>query len=98
MIKASIINEIKNILSKHINPHEFNIFIFGSFAMGKNIYSSDIDLGIEGKNALSASTIVKIQHDLEESNIPYKIDIVDFDKVSDRFKKIAMKQIIPLSN
>lgn len=57
MIKTTIINEIKNILFKHINPHEFNIFIFGSFATGKNIYSSDIDLGIDGKNRLKAKAV-----------------------------------------
>lgn len=97
MITKNTIDSIKNIVFKYIDPKDYKMFIFGSQATGKNIQSSDIDIGVDGKNPLMGSTIVKLQEEFENSDIPNTIDIIDFHTVSDRFKKVSKQHIIPLS-
>lgn len=53
---------------------EVEIYLFGSFAKGKNSASSDVDIAIGG---LSEKKIREIREYFEESTIPRKVDIVD---------------------
>jgi len=41
--------------------------------------------------------LAEIESAFEESDIPYKIEVVDFSLVSERFKKIALQKIISLN-
>jgi hypothetical protein len=48
------------------------------------------DVGILGKKPIPGHILIKIEESLEESDLPYKIDIVDFILVSPEFRKIAL--------
>ncbi|MCL4377989.1 MAG: nucleotidyltransferase domain-containing protein [Actinobacteria bacterium] len=85
--------EIKEIIFHHIDPEKYKIFIFGSRVSGKSGKYSDYDIGILGKHSLSLSTIGFIKEEMDESNIPFQVDIVDFTTVSSNFKKIALSKI-----
>lgn len=62
--------------------------------MGTHRKYSDIDLGIVGKNPVGSSEFVNIQADLEASDIPFRVDLVDFSKVSDKFKQTALNNAL----
>ena len=83
----------KDIVMKHIPQDQYAVFLFGSRAEGKEKRTSDIDIGIIGNNEFPIMNKSDLEDELEESIIPYKVDIVDFKKVSDDFKKIALKHI-----
>lgn len=53
-----------------------------------NAKYSDIDIGIEGKK-IPVGTYYKILDELEESDLPYRVELVEF-------KKTAKDKIIPL--
>jgi len=95
MVKLSkkIEKEIKEIIFRFLNPKEFQVFIFGSRASGKSKRYSDYDVGILGKKPVPASTIVLIEEAFEESDLPYKVEIVDFSLVSPEFRKVALAKI-----
>lgn len=63
------------------------IYLFGSWAQGKEKYSSDIDLGIWVKSEKLFRKLALLRIKLEESTIPYKVDIVDLTKVDETFLK-----------
>ncbi len=84
--------EIKKIIFQHINPKQYQAFIFGSRATNKHKKYSDYDIGIWGKKLVPSNIKVLIEEALEESNIPYKIDIVDFSLVSSNFRKVALSK------
>ncbi len=92
MEEDKYIEEIRDIIFKFLDPKEYNVFVFGSRAAGKAGKFSDYDIGIIGKKSVSSFKKVLIEEALEESNIPYKVDIVDFSLVSPEFKKIALSQ------
>jgi len=85
--------EIKNIILQFLDSKSYKLFVFGSRATGKAQKYSDYDVGIWGKKSLSSKTKVLIEETLEESDLPYKVDIVDFSLISSKFKKVALSKI-----
>lgn len=55
--------------------------LFGSRAMGNFKNGSDIDIAILG-DAISLSLILKLKNDFEESSLPYFVDIVNYNSIS----------------
>ncbi len=82
--------EIKNIIFKFLDSKDYEVFIFGSRASKEAKKFSDYDIGIIGKEIIPSHKKAMIEEDLEESNIPYRVDIVDFSLVSPEFKCIAL--------
>lgn len=37
---------------------------------------------------------IMILNDLEDSNIPFKVDLVDFSQVNEKFKNLSLRSII----
>ncbi len=72
------IQEVKDFLIAQF-PHE-KIYLFGSRARGDESMHSDIDIAIEG-DALG-SRLSQARFALEESLVPYKIDLVDLSTAS----------------
>jgi len=54
------------------------IYLFGSRARGKNAEWSDIDLALDAGSALPESVIGELNSIMEASNLPYKVDVLDF--------------------
>lgn len=86
-------NEIKKIIFRFLNPKKYQVFIFGSRAIGKAKKYSDYDVGIFGKKPVPWHILSIIEEDLEESDLPYKVDLVDFSLVPKKFKEIALSEI-----
>ena len=84
----------KKIILNHIDCDEINVFLFGSRVMDDSRRDSDIDIGFLGKEALDHRVFRKITDDLEESVVPYHFDLIDFYKVDNNFKRIALQRIM----
>ncbi len=80
------------IIKKHIP--DAKIYLFGSRARGKNSPGSDIDIALDAGEKIDRFFIGNINEDLEESNIPFCVDIIDFYDVSDGMKKQIIKERI----
>ncbi len=87
---------ILNIAGKYLDLHVYQIFFFGSRVTGKNSPRADVDVGINGPKEIPFTILGKIWDEIEELPILYKIDIVDFQKVTKEFKKIALQKTLPL--
>jgi len=71
------IQELKQFLLASF-PDE-HIYLFGSRARGDAGVHSDIDIAIEGDATLS-KRLSQIRFTIEESLIPYKVDLVELSK------------------
>jgi predicted nucleotidyltransferase len=83
----------KQILSM-VDCESTSVFLFGSRADGTYTSDSDIDIGFISSSKIDNLLFYKIRIALEESIIPYHIDLVDFYNADCEFKKIAMENII----
>ena len=94
MPDQNTINFLKKTIRIHIPDKSYKAFIFGSWATNTNRKYSDIDLGIMGPKPLSSKSYVSLEQDFQESDFPYRIDLVDFFNVSDKFKQASLSSII----
>ncbi|GAO34806.1 DNA polymerase III subunit beta [Sulfuricella sp. T08] len=69
------------------------VFLFGSRAMGDAGPRSDFDVGVFGGEPLPLRDYFAIEDMLDALPTLYKIDWVDFNRVSPEFREWAMKQI-----
>lgn len=88
-IKDSDLKLILDVLKNY--PEIKKAIIFGSRAMGNYKNGSDIDIAIYGENM--DLILTKLWGELEENiAVPYKFDLIDFDKVeSEKLKKHIRK-------
>jgi len=86
------IDYIKSILRKYLSANS-QVYLFGSRANNTATKQSDIDIGIIDSN-LDRRTIVKIKTEIAESFVPYHVDIVDFAKTDEDFRKKALSNSI----
>ena len=71
-------SQIKTIIQSVLNPLPVEIILFGSRAIGTASPSSDYDIALKSDKPIPGSGMGVIREKLEDSNIPYKIDIVDY--------------------
>ncbi|WP_029520312.1 nucleotidyltransferase domain-containing protein [Persephonella sp. IF05-L8] len=77
--KVKTIEDLRQFLEKFFKEEDVKIYLFGSRAEGKNTPYSDIDLAFESDKDISKK-LSQLRYILEESNLPYKVDIVDLKK------------------
>ena len=79
---------INNILSKTT----YKFYAFGSRVKGTQRPYSDLDLCY--MEDIPDSFIVKIEGELEDSDLPFKVDFVNFKKCSQDFQNLIHKELI----
>lgn len=77
---------IRNILRAHVP--DYTVWAFGSRAIGRAKQYSDLDLAISGGKPLGIDLIAQLAEAFGESDLPYKVDIVDWTTASEAFKKV----------
>lgn len=73
-LTARDMQTITTIFQKY--PEIRQVVIFGSRAKGTHKLGSDIDLAVVNGN-VSDSLLLKTRQNLEESNLPYRVDLVN---------------------
>lgn len=63
------------------------ILLYGSRARNDAREGSDIDLAVDCGKKIDRLIIADILEDIENSTIPYKVDLVDLQAISGDFKK-----------
>lgn len=74
------------ILRKHVPDHE--VWAFGSRAGGKVKRYSDLDLVIIGEIPLPWAVLAELADDFSESDLPWRVDILDWASVGPEFRRI----------
>lgn len=76
-LREQILQQLKSILNEQLTNEKARVFLFGSWARQEEKRSSDIDIAIESYSPISPSKWNKLIEQIEESTIPYKVDVVD---------------------
>jgi predicted nucleotidyltransferase len=81
---------IKGILAKYVGDCE--VRAFGSRGNGTAKEYSDLDLAIVGKSKIKRRVKMLLREAFEESDLPFRVDIVDYSAVSDAFRAIIEEE------
>lgn len=88
------IEKLKKQVLEILKDEDVEVILFGSRVKGnEEKATSDIDVGIIPKERFDRKKITLLREMVEEINIPYKVDIVDFSLVSKRFRQEALKEV-----
>jgi type I restriction enzyme S subunit len=77
---------VRDLLRRHVPDRE--VWAFGSRAKGSAKPYSDLDLTILGDQPLKLTTMADLAEDFTESDLPFKVDLVDWATTGARFRKV----------
>ncbi|MGH7060925.1 MAG: type VII toxin-antitoxin system MntA family adenylyltransferase antitoxin [Stellaceae bacterium] len=76
-VRECAIEKLQRIVLAALGEHDAAVWLFGSWARGEARQHSDIDIAILPRDDLPVGFFGGLQADLEESSIPYDVDLVD---------------------
>lgn len=96
MTRQELINQseayIRLMLKEHI-PSQVRIYLYGSRAQGDHRWNSDYDLWIDAD--ISRKVIAEMSDRLEESFVPFRVDIVTTPQLKGRFAELVKQEAMP---
>lgn len=84
-LRDSILYELRELVVDQLSSEKVRIYLFGSWAHQEEKQSSDIDIAIETDKPLDLYKWNDLIEKIEESTIPYKVDVVDLRHTSPKF-------------
>jgi len=85
MDKDIYLKQIRKLILNSLKGQKFQIFLFGSQVSGRAGRASDIDIAILPITVFPRGVLSQIREELEESNIPYSVDLVDLSRSNPGF-------------
>lgn len=85
-------NIVMNILAKY----PFKFYAFGSRVKGNARPLSDLDLCVDGN--IPGNVLTHIDEDFEESDLPFKVDILQLNSLSEAFYTSIKNDLMLLKN
>jgi type I restriction enzyme S subunit len=89
---ASYWSIVQDILQKH--APEYEVRAFGSRATGQPKSYSDLDLAIMTARPLTLNQLTELTDAFADSDLPWKVDIVDWASTDERFRDIIRRQSV----
>lgn len=86
--------EVRAILKRRL-PVEVGVYVFGSRAGGRVRRMSDLDLLLDGSAPLGVRLLQDLAEDFEESDLPWKVDLVDRNAIGPEFARIVDATKVP---
>ena len=93
-MKREYVEKTRKMVLSGLRDENVAIGLFGSVAHGSLGRGSDIDVAIVPKGEWSRWKLSRLRDELEESTIPYKIDLVDLSVVSPEFRHSILQDIV----
>jgi predicted nucleotidyltransferase len=86
---------VQAILRSHLPPAT-RAWVFGSRATATARRYSDLDLALEGEIPLSPDVLGDVAEALSESDLPYRVDVIDLRSVDAAFRAIIEPGMVAL--
>src|ERR1700757_632405 len=87
---------VLNVLRAHLPPNT-KAWVFGSRATGRARRYSDLDLAIDAGRPLTLDEFARLAEALSDSDLPYRVDLVDWRNVDERWRRTIAAQRVTLT-
>jgi len=84
------LEKVRAILREHV-PH-CEVRAFGSRVRGPAKDYSDLDLAVVASGKLNDDVLRHLQEAFEESDLPFRVDVLDWHTTSPEFRKVIEKE------
>ena len=87
---------VLSILHRQLPPGA-TVCVFGSRAGGRIRRYSDLDLAIDAGRTLTADEMAELAEAFTESDLPWKVDLIDMRAIGGRFREVIQAQQVKLT-
>jgi len=87
-----LLDEVVRVICDHVQGESLRLYLFGSWAQGRALSVSDLDIALDTGRPIEPAIIQKIAEALDELPTLRKVDIVDLQAVDQEFRKRVLKQ------
>ena len=88
---------VLDILRAHL-PRNTKTWVFGSRATGRARRYSDLDLAVNAGRRLTLDEIAGLREAFSDSDLPYKVDLVDWHSVDDQWRQSIVAERAALTD
>ncbi len=81
------LDRIKEIVLDGLSGYSVTVYLFGSRARGPARRASDVDIAVEAHEPLPPRVLAHLRDSLEESTVPYRVDILDLALAGDALRE-----------
>lgn len=92
-LEQKYIDFIKETVSNHLK--DYKLYLFGSRVKNKAKKYSDIDIAIDSAE-FTPEKKSQLEFIFEDSTIPYEVDIVDLNKITEKFKELITADLVQI--
>ncbi|MDY6972098.1 MAG: nucleotidyltransferase domain-containing protein [Thermodesulfobacteriota bacterium] len=86
------LKETQKTISKRLEGYRVQVYLFGSQAEGKAGRTSDIDVAVLPLEPLPSGVLSSIREELEESCIPFPVDLVNASELGQAWVERIQKE------
>nr|WP_294543659.1 nucleotidyltransferase domain-containing protein [uncultured Rhodopila sp.] len=87
---------VRDILRAHL-PAGARVWVFGSRATATARRYSDLDLAVEADGPVGFDVLSDVAEALSESDLPYKVDVIDLRSVDPAFRALIEPDFVELA-
>ncbi|WP_145523927.1 nucleotidyltransferase family protein [Virgibacillus sp. SK37] len=93
--RDQILLQLKQIVLETLKDVPVSIYLFGSWARNEEKRTSDIDIALRPQKEIPMKEWVELRERIEESTVPYKVDLVDLSKANSNIvEKVGKEGIV----
>lgn len=89
-VKPIELDIVREVLARHVPERE--VRAFGSRVSGPTKKFSDLDLAVMGESPVLSSVLADMEEDFRESDLPFKVDMVDWATTNENFRRIIERE------
>lgn len=89
--RVRAVEELRRIVLAALAGHDAAVYLFGSHARGEVRHASDIDVAVLPRKELPPAFFANLIETIEESTIPYDVDVVDLRKLAPAFRENVIR-------
>lgn len=82
-------DSVATVLRKWLGGRD--VYAFGSRTNGKSLRTSDLDLAVMGDEELPIEVLAGLRDDFEESDLPFRVDIVLWPRLSPALREAVLR-------
>ena len=94
-LEKKYIDFINKFISEQLK--DVDIYIFGSRAQNTATEYSDVDIALKAKDVIDLNVILNLKAIFQDSNFPYKVDIIDLKNIDEKFFNIIKNDLIKIN-
>lgn len=89
---AATLDQVRALVSQSLTGQRVVVYLFGSWVTGGRHEASDIDVAVEAETPLRAGLLAELRESLDESSIPYRVDVVDLADADAAFRERVRRE------